>query len=67
MESLGPLLVSIKGMMVDVCKFLVIFIFVLVSFAIGLTQLYRTFEALDKELCEVLEKKEDCPETPFLS
>ncbi|XP_071803242.1 transient receptor potential-gamma protein-like [Asterias amurensis] len=70
-ESLGPLLVSMRGMMADVCKFLVIFIFVLVSFAIGLTQLYRTFEALDKVLCEASNKeasnKEDCPETPFLS
>ncbi|XP_038070322.1 transient-receptor-potential-like protein isoform X2 [Patiria miniata] len=64
---LGPLLISFRDMILDVAKFFIIFIFVTISFSLGLTQLYHTFEKLDLEACLVAKDKSECSGTPFLS
>ncbi|XP_038045003.1 short transient receptor potential channel 5-like isoform X2 [Patiria miniata] len=67
LESLGPLLISYKSMVADVTKVAVIFIFLVISFSLGLTQLYRTFERLDLQTCMSINDKSECPDMPFLS
>ncbi|XP_038077017.1 short transient receptor potential channel 4-like isoform X2 [Patiria miniata] len=62
---LGPLLVSFTGMAYDVLKFFMIFCCLLVSFSIGMTQLYHKFEALEVKACHL--EAETCGDTPFLN
>ncbi|XP_022080005.1 transient-receptor-potential-like protein [Acanthaster planci] len=62
---LGPLLVSFIGMTRDVLKFFAIFGCLLVTFSIGMTQLYHKFEALDVHFCN--RDGEPCQDTPFLT
>ena len=61
---LGPLLISFSGMIYDVLKFFTIFGCVLVSFSIGMTQLYHKFEALKIKTCSL--NPGECLETSFL-
>ncbi|KAJ8025106.1 Short transient receptor potential channel 7 [Holothuria leucospilota] len=61
-KFLGPLQISLSGIIVQIIKFLVIFSFVWISFALGFSQLYRSFETLEKYKCT-----EDCREPAFIS
>ncbi|XP_072041739.1 short transient receptor potential channel 1-like isoform X3 [Amphiura filiformis] len=57
LSFVGPLRISLGGMIVDIIRFFVIFFFLWVSFSIGLTQLYETFCVLEVLKCEA---GEDC-------
>jgi len=48
---LGPLQISLGRMVVDIVKFLVIYVLVLFAFACGLTQLLWYFNDLEKQKC----------------
>ncbi|XP_072030621.1 uncharacterized protein [Amphiura filiformis] len=60
---LGVLAISLFGMVGDIVKFLILFTMTLLSFALGMTQLYRPFDALKLEFCE---DDQDCPNTAFI-
>ncbi|XP_072030849.1 short transient receptor potential channel 5-like isoform X3 [Amphiura filiformis] len=61
LSFVGPLLVSFVGMIADIARFLLIFVFVWVSFGIGFTQLYQTFTELEEATCQ----GPDCQLPPF--
>ena len=70
LEFVGPLLLSFVGMIRDIARFLLIFVFVWVSFGIGFTQLYRTFEELEEAACTIDTDEEhdsSCQSPPFSS
>lgn len=48
---LGPLQVSLGKMIIDICKFLVMYILVLFSFGCGLNQLLWYYADLEKQKC----------------
>ena len=52
---LGPLQVSLGKMIIDICKFLVLYILVLFSFGCGLNQLLWYYADLEKQKCYSLE------------
>ncbi len=60
--TLGVLAISLFGIVGDIAKFMILFTMTLISFALGMTQLYRPFDVLKLELCE---DDEGCP-TPFI-
>ena len=62
LKFVGPLVVSFVGMISDIGRFVLIFVFVWISFGIGLTQLYRSFEEFEEATCQ----GPDCG-TPFAS
>ncbi|XP_072031974.1 short transient receptor potential channel 4-like [Amphiura filiformis] len=63
--GLGALQVSFKKMFRPIFKFLALFSFVWLSFSLGTTQLYRSFEDAMLELCEHnhrIDETHDCPD-----
>ena len=52
---LGPLQVSLGKMIIDICKFLVLYMLVLFSFGCGLNQLLWYYADLEKQKCYSLE------------
>lgn len=48
---LGPLQISLGCMLIDICKFLIIFFLVLLSFACGMNKLYSNYEVCDSADC----------------
>ena len=62
----GPLRVSIGRMISDIVRFAILFIFVWISFALGLTQLYQTYEIVNLANCRG-NKNEECKRSPFSS
>ena len=53
MNFVGPLQISLCGMLRDTAKFILLFIVVWTAFSLGLTHVYRTFEMIRKEACGV--------------
>ncbi|XP_077985316.1 short transient receptor potential channel 4-like [Glandiceps talaboti] len=45
-KQVGPLQISLRGILYDIVKFLCIFSFILLAFTIGLTQLYKFYSTL---------------------
>ncbi|XP_071958227.1 short transient receptor potential channel 5-like isoform X2 [Antedon mediterranea] len=66
-DQVGPLQISLGGMVDDITRFLFIFTLVWVAFALGLTQLYWPYSP--EEIIECIEagetEPEDCREMPF--
>ncbi len=62
--SLGVLAISLFGMVGDIVKFLILFSMTLISFAMGMTQLYQPFDVLKMQLCE--DETGDCPDAAFI-
>ena len=48
----GPLRVSLGGMITDIIRFFIIFFFVWLSFAMGMRQLYQTYDVITAVNCE---------------
>ncbi|XP_072030246.1 transient-receptor-potential-like protein [Amphiura filiformis] len=59
----GTLRVSFGKMISDVVRFLILFIFVWISFALGMTQLYTTYDIIESAICYDHEDK--CIPSPF--
>ncbi|XP_072030430.1 short transient receptor potential channel 5-like [Amphiura filiformis] len=59
----GPLRVSFGRMISDIVRFLILFIFVWISFALGMTQLYTTYDIIERANC--FEHKDTCIPSPF--
>ena len=59
----GPLRTSFGGMISDIIRFFILFIFVWISFALGMTQLYTTYELVDSINC--YDNKGKCSPSPF--
>ena len=57
LSFVGPLRISLGGMILDIVRFFVLFFFLWISFSIGMTQLYETFMVLKTLECE---EGEDC-------
>ncbi|XP_070551369.1 short transient receptor potential channel 4-like [Ptychodera flava] len=57
-KQVGPLQISLWGMVNDILKFLAIFCFVLIAFAVGLTQLYKFYSALSVLECRSADDSE---------
>nr|XP_006821754.1 PREDICTED: short transient receptor potential channel 5-like [Saccoglossus kowalevskii] len=57
-RHVGPLQISLSGMIYDIAKFLCIFFLMLLAFAVGLTQLYK-FYASDSSFACITENIED--------
>ena len=58
----GPLRVSLGGMIGDIIRFTIIFIFVWISFAMGLRQIYQSYNVVTTIHCL---NPEGCERTPF--
>lgn len=50
-RHVGPMQISLGGMMFDICKFLLIFSFVWFAFSLGMNQLYSSYAFDAKTLC----------------
>lgn len=51
-RHVGPMQISLGGMMFDICKFLLIFSFVWFAFSLGMNQLYSSYSYDARTLCE---------------
>lgn len=67
LSFVGPLLVSFVGMIADIARFLLIFVFVWISFGIGMTLLYQALGRLEEAMCILRDRPTDCQPTPFAS
>ncbi|XP_071821067.1 short transient receptor potential channel 4-like isoform X4 [Apostichopus japonicus] len=51
-RHVGPMQISLGGMMFDICKFLLIFSFVWFAFSLGMNQLYSSYSFDANNLCQ---------------
>lgn len=51
-RHVGPMQISLGGMMFDICKFLLIFSFVWFAFSLGMNQLYSSYSYDARILCD---------------
>ena len=61
----GPLRVSLGGMISDIVTFIFLFAFVWISFGIGMTHLYQAYDMINQVACEMTGES-DC-EAPIFS
>ncbi|XP_072046465.1 short transient receptor potential channel 5-like [Amphiura filiformis] len=59
----GPLIASFGGMISDIVRFFIVFIFVWISFALGMTQLYTTHDIIKMANCD--ETQDACKHSAF--
>ncbi|XP_072030400.1 transient-receptor-potential-like protein [Amphiura filiformis] len=59
----GPLRASFGGMISDIVRFFIVFIFVWISFALGMTQLYTTYDIIKMANCD--ENDDGCKHSAF--
>ena len=60
----GPLRVSLGGMISDILRFVFLFAFVWVSFGIGMTHLYQTYDVMSGIRCDK-DPSQDCEANMF--
>ena len=60
----GPLRVSLGGMISDIMRFVFLFAFVWVSFGIGMTHLYQTYAVMSAIRCDK-DPNQDCEPNMF--
>ncbi|XP_071498896.1 short transient receptor potential channel 1-like [Diadema antillarum] len=65
-QLVGPLQISLGGMLFDIGKFILVFIIVWFAFALGLNQIYQTYESYEYNQC-VDSGEADCPYGAFMS
>ncbi|XP_071954267.1 short transient receptor potential channel 4-like [Antedon mediterranea] len=65
-EFVGPLQISLSGMVKDIAVFGGIFFVVWLAFSIGMNQLHNTFQAIEYDQC-IRAMTEDCHRGPFSS
>ncbi|XP_022108366.1 short transient receptor potential channel 5-like [Acanthaster planci] len=63
-QLVGPLQISLGGMLFDIAKFIMVFIIVWFAFSLGLNQIYQAYQEIDLTLC-LAEGTEDCRPGPF--
>ncbi|XP_038065339.1 short transient receptor potential channel 4-like [Patiria miniata] len=63
-QLVGPLQISLGGMLFDIAKFIMVFIIVWFAFSLGLNQIYQAYQEIDFTLC-LAEGLGDCRPGPF--
>ncbi|XP_033641216.1 short transient receptor potential channel 5-like isoform X1 [Asterias rubens] len=63
-QLVGPLQISLGGMLFDIGKFIMVFIIVWFAFSLGLNQIYQAYQEIEFTRC-VAENAEDCRPGPF--
>lgn len=66
-EFLGPLVISLSRMLLTVGRFLIVSVLILVSFALGLTQLFAPYQTLMPCTDDVDEEESLCGQTEMFS
>ncbi|XP_072049791.1 short transient receptor potential channel 4-like isoform X2 [Amphiura filiformis] len=62
-QLVGPLQISLGGMLFDIGKFILVFAIVWFAFALGLNQIYQAYQEIEYTTC--LTESDDCRPGPF--
>ncbi|XP_033099108.1 short transient receptor potential channel 4-like isoform X2 [Anneissia japonica] len=61
----GPLQISLGGMLLDIVKFILVFAIIWFAFALGLNQVYQYYEDVRHQACIAENGEENCRVGPF--
>ncbi|XP_071958042.1 short transient receptor potential channel 4-like [Antedon mediterranea] len=64
-QLVGPLQISLGGMLVDIIKFILVFAIVWFAFALGLNQVYQYYEDVRHRSCVAENGEDECRIGPF--